>query len=167
MSLNQFFRRLWEQRGSSDVHIYLLWFLHLGMTCLTWLQLGVLRQRSNNNFTIIKSAYFHLAHHQPLYTPYPNEYFDLFQYHPVFAFLIAPIALIPPPIDLFIWLFGSTIAFLWTITDIGLDKRWVVWLMLLSVFELSKFVFSFFEKMGQYLSFTPPFCFFTLDFDDH
>ena len=138
MSLNLFFRRLWQQRGSSDVQIKLLWFLHLSMTCLTWLQLGVLRERVHNNFAIFKNAFFHLKHHQPLYTPYPNEYFDLFQYHPVFAVLFAPFSFLPRPIDLFFWLFGSTIAFLWAITHIGLDKRWVVWLMLLSVFELSR-----------------------------
>ena len=138
MSLNQFFRRLWQQRGSSDAQINLLWLLHLGMTCLTWLQLGVLRQRSNNNFSIFKFSYSHLTQHQSLYTAYPTEHYDLFQYHPVFAVLFSPIALLPTPIDLFVWLFGSTIAFLWAITHIGLDKRWVVWLMLLSVFELSK-----------------------------
>ena len=138
MSLNQFFRRLWQQRGSSDAQINLLWVLHLGMTCLTWLQLGVLRQRSNNNFSIFKFSYIHLSQHQSLYTAYPIEYYDLFIYHPVFAVLFSPIALLPTPIDLFIWLFGSTIAFLWAITHIGLDKRWVVWLMFLSVFELSK-----------------------------
>ncbi len=138
MSLNLFLRRLWQQRGSSDVQIKMLWFLHLSMTCLTWLQLGFLRERNHNNFSIFKSSYLHLTHHQPLYTPYPKEYFDLFQYHPVFSVLFAPIALLPKPIDLFIWLFGSTIAFLWVITQIGLDKRWVVWVMLLSVFELSR-----------------------------
>ncbi len=138
MSLNPFFRRLWQQLGSSDTHILVLWFLHLSMTCITWLQLGILRQRTNNNFSIFKFSYTHLVHHQSLYTAYPNEYYDLFQYHPVFAVWFAPIALLPTPIDLFIWLFGSTIAFLWAITHIGLDKRWVVWLMLLSVFELSK-----------------------------
>ncbi len=138
MSLNFSFRRLWHQCGSSDVQIKMLWFLHLSMTCLTWLQLGVLRERVHNNFSIFKNAYFHLVQHQPLYTPYPNEYFDLFQYHPVFSVLFAPIALLPKTIDLFIWLLGSTIAFLWAITHIGLDKRWVVWVMLLSVFELSR-----------------------------
>ncbi len=138
MSLNTYFRRLWQQCGSSDTHIKILWFLHLSMTCLTWLQLGVLRQRTNNNFSIFKFSYTHLSQHQSLYTVYPNQYYDLFLYHPVFAVLFAPIALLPTPIDLFIWLFGSTIAFLWAITHIGLDKRWVVWLMLLSVFELSK-----------------------------
>lgn len=138
MSLNQTISRLWKQRGSSDTHIKMLWLLHLSMTGITWLQLGVLRQRTNNNFSIFKFSFCHLTHHQSLYTLYPNEYYDLFQYHPVFAVLFAPIALLPTPIDLFIWLFGSTIAFLWAITHIGLDKRWVVWLMLLSVFELSK-----------------------------
>lgn len=138
MSLNQFTRRLWKQRGSTDVHIRVLWLLHLSMTFITWLQLGILRQRTNNNFSIFKSSYTHLVHHQSLYAAFPNEYYDLFQYHPVFAVLFAPIALLPAPIDLFIWLFGSTIAFLWAITHIGLDKRWVVWMMLLSVFEFSK-----------------------------
>ena len=138
MSLNLFFHRLWQQRGSSDVHINLLWFLHLAMTCLTWLQLSVWQQRGINNFIIFKTAFFHLVNHQALYITYPNEYYDLFQYHPVFALFFAPISLLPTPIDLFLWLFGSTIAFLWAIMHIGLDKRWVVWLMLLSVFELSK-----------------------------
>ena len=138
MSLNLILRRLWQQCGSADTHIYVLWFLHLAMTCLTWLQLGVWHSRGNNNFAIYKFSYFHLVQHQPLYVAYPNEYFDLFQYHPVCALFFAPFALLPSPIDLFLWLFGSTIAFLWALAHMGLDKRWTVWLMLLSVFELSK-----------------------------
>ena len=138
MPPNLFLSRLWQQRGSAHAQIYFLWILHLGMTCLTWLQLSVLRQRGNNNFAIYKFSYFHLANHQPLYTTYPQEYFDLFQYHPVFALLFAPFALLPAPIDTFLWLFCSTIAFLWALTHIGLDKRGTVWVMLLSVFELSK-----------------------------
>jgi hypothetical protein len=138
MLLNQFFRRLWQQRGSSDVQIKLLWVLNLAMTCLTWLQLAVWQDRGRNNFTIFKSSFYHLIHHQPLYTTFPSEHYDLFLYHPVFALLFAPIALLPAPIDMFVWLFGLTIVFLWAVTHLGLDKRWIVWVMLLSVFELSK-----------------------------
>ena len=68
MPPNLFLSRLWQQRGSAHAQIYFLWILHLGMTCLTWLQLSVLRQRGNNNFAIYKFSYFHLANHQPLYT---------------------------------------------------------------------------------------------------
>ncbi len=138
MSINLYINRLWQQRGNSDVHIKLLWFLHLTMTFITWFQLSVGGVRSNNNFTIFKNSFFHLIHHQSLYSAFPDEYYDLFQYHPVFAVLFAPIALLPAPIDLFIWLFCSTIAFLFALKHLGLDKRWTVWLMLLSVFEVSK-----------------------------
>ncbi|MBL7817575.1 MAG: DUF2029 domain-containing protein [Saprospiraceae bacterium] len=135
---NQVTKRWQMLHGSADSIIKLLWVIHLAMTTLTWLQLGVWRQRPNNNFAIFKSAYLHLVNHQPLHTPYPNEYFDLFLYHPVFALFFAPITLLPAPFDLFIWLFGSTIAFLWTISHIGLEKKWIAWVLFLSIFDLSK-----------------------------
>jgi hypothetical protein len=138
MSITLLCRRLWQQRGSSDVHIKLLWCLHLAMTGLTWLQLDVWQENGSNNFKIFKYSFFHLIHQQPLYTTGSGDHLDLFQYHSVFALLFAPIAVLPAPIDLFMWLFGSTIAFLWTITRLGLDKRLVVWITLLSLFELSK-----------------------------
>jgi hypothetical protein len=138
MSIKLLLARAWRQRGSSDVHLKLLWCLHLAMTLLTWLQLDVWQENGSNNFKIFKYSFFHLIHHQPLYTTGSGDHLDLFQYHPVFALLFAPIAVLPAPIDLFVWLFASTIAFLWTITQLGLDKRWLVWITLLSLFELSK-----------------------------
>ena len=138
MSIKLICSRAWQKRGSSDVHIKLLWCLHLAMTGLTWLQLDVWQDNGSNNFKIFKYSFFHLIHQQPLYTTGSGDHLDLFQYHPVFALLFAPIAVLPAPIDLFIWLFVSTIAFLWTLTQLGLDKRWVVWITLLSLFELSK-----------------------------
>ena len=138
MFITLFFRRLWQLRDSSDVHLKLLWTLHLAMTGLTWLQLAVWQEGGSNNFKVFKFSFFHLIHHQPLYTTGLGDHLDLFQYHPVFALLFAPISLLPAPIDLFVWLFGSTIAFLWILTRLGLDKRWVVWVTLLSLFELSK-----------------------------
>jgi hypothetical protein len=56
-----------------------------------------------NNFLIFRESFHHLLDNQDLYQEYPQEHYDLFKYSPTFAVLIAPIAIIPAKIGLFLW----------------------------------------------------------------
>lgn len=65
-----------------------------------------------NNYLVFKHVYLHVVAQQPLYIPYPEQYFDVNLYGPVFSFLIAPFALLPDPAGAFLWAMANT-AFLY------------------------------------------------------
>ncbi len=56
-----------------------------------------------NNFVIFKQSFFHLVQHKDLYLLYPGEHWDYFKYSPSFAFLFAPLALMPSYLGLICW----------------------------------------------------------------
>ena len=56
-----------------------------------------------NNFLIFKNVFWHTINQQPLYTPYPEEYFDLNHYGPFFSIVVAPFAIPPLGIGLLMW----------------------------------------------------------------
>jgi hypothetical protein len=56
-----------------------------------------------NNYVIFKQSYFHLQDNKDLYILYPQEHWDLYKYSPGFAVLMAPLALMPDALGLFVW----------------------------------------------------------------
>lgn len=56
-----------------------------------------------NNYLIFKQSFFHLIENKDLYILYPNEHWDLYKYSPTFALLMAPLAILPNVIGLFLW----------------------------------------------------------------
>jgi Glycosyltransferase family 87 len=79
--------------------ITILWFLLPAVTgFLKW------KQNSINNYYIYKGVFYHLIEKVNLYNLYPNEYFDCNHYGPLFAYFIAPFALIPNYIAIPLWL---------------------------------------------------------------
>jgi hypothetical protein len=56
-----------------------------------------------NNYIIFKQSYFHLIQGQDLYQWYLNEQWDLFKYSPTFSLFMAPLALLPDWLGLFLW----------------------------------------------------------------
>jgi Glycosyltransferase family 87 len=66
----------------------------------------VLHQRLvgvDNNFTVYRAAFRHLAAGQNLYADYPSEHGDVFKYSPTFALLFAPFSQAPVFIGLLLW----------------------------------------------------------------
>jgi Glycosyltransferase family 87 len=132
------FNQYSSNNGLQDLLFKFLWIIYLGIAMLAWLQLSIWHVRDNNNFDIFINAFRHIIHHQPLYIVYP-EYWDLFLYHPVFAMLFAPFAILPSPLNSYVWLFVSTLTFLWTISNLPLlNKKWKIWILVLSIFEFEK-----------------------------
>ena len=56
-----------------------------------------------NNFVIFKQSFFHLLENKDLYSPYPEEHWDLYKYSPTFALIFAPFAVVPASIGLILW----------------------------------------------------------------
>ena len=57
----------------------------------------------DNNFTIFRAAFRHLAAGQDLYADYPSEQGDEFKYSPTFALLFAPFSRTPVLVALLLW----------------------------------------------------------------
>jgi hypothetical protein len=69
----------------------------------------------HNNFTIFRRALFHLLDGKNLHLPYPQEYFDIFLYHPSFCILFAPFSLLPLIPSLILWLIGCSVLMFYAI----------------------------------------------------
>jgi hypothetical protein len=97
---------------SADHHKSLFFALFYALLPLVqWLQLTLSHKQFSNNFRIFRHSFFHLSNHQRLYIEYPSEYWDYFFYHPVFAFLFAPFAVLPENMGLFLWIAFLTFVF--------------------------------------------------------
>ena len=66
--------------------------------------------------------FWHVVHQTPLYSEYPTEYFDKNHYGPIFAFIIAPFAVLPDYLGLILWSLVTTIAILWSIRQLPLKS---------------------------------------------
>jgi hypothetical protein len=89
-----------------------------------------------NNFIIFRASLSHLLAGKPLYLFYPNEYRDMFLYHPSFPVLFAPFALLPKEIGLLCWLLGSTALFIYMIRQLPFKeeaKCMVMWFLLIEL----------------------------------
>ena len=72
-----------------------------------WLLLGVLaavmKMHSHNNFLIFRGVFWHAWQGLSLYAEYPQEYWDINHYGPLFSLLIAPFAVVPEWLGLLMW----------------------------------------------------------------
>ena len=72
-----------------------------------WLLLGVLaavmKMHSHNNFLIFRGVFWHAWQGLPLYAEYPQEYWDINHYGPLFSLVIAPFAVVPEWLGLLMW----------------------------------------------------------------
>lgn len=72
-----------------------------------WLLLGVLaavmKMHSHNNFLIFRGVFWHSWQGLPLYVAYPEEYWDINHYGPLFSLVIAPFAVVPEWLGLLMW----------------------------------------------------------------
>lgn len=76
----------------------------LGLWLLLPVISGLLKIHKCNNFLIFKGVFWHTWNGTSLYEPYPQEYFDVNHYGPLFSVVIAPFALLPHPFGLVLWL---------------------------------------------------------------
>lgn len=56
-----------------------------------------------NNYRIFAASWHHLVAQADLYAEYPQEYYDVYLYGPLFALLMAPLALLPTRVGVVLW----------------------------------------------------------------
>ncbi len=83
----------------SRVTIYIIFFLSLLALNIP----AALFTKHLNVYDIFRNSFHHLIHHQDLYAPYPNEYFDQYLYSPSFSILFSPFAVLPYYVGYFLW----------------------------------------------------------------
>jgi hypothetical protein len=90
--------RRWPARGE----VWILALYALTAAFVTWQELYI---DHINNWRMARFSFYQLLHGANLYAPYPAQYYDLYQYSPTFALLVAPLAL--PPMWLGLLLFDT------------------------------------------------------------
>lgn len=78
--------------------IFSLWF---GVVLVSGL-IHALRHM-NNNYLIFKGVFYNTINQVDLYAAYPDRYFDVNHYGPLFSIIIAPFALLPDGIGTIMW----------------------------------------------------------------
>lgn len=72
-----------------------------------WLILGIVsalaKMHAHNNFLIFRGVFWHVWNRTPLYTAYPEEYWDVNHYGPFFSLVFAPFAVVPEWLGLILW----------------------------------------------------------------
>ena len=83
-------------------------FFHDYRTLLgLWLILGIVsalaKMHAHNNFLIFRGVFWHVWNRTPLYTAYPEEYWDVNHYGPFFSLVFVPFAVVPEWLGLILW----------------------------------------------------------------
>ena len=97
-------------------------FFHDRRTILwLWIALSVIAavlkyNRTDNNYRIFRSVFWHTLQCTSLYAEYPLEYYDVNHYGPFFSLVIAPFALIPIPLGLVFWCIALSLTLYFAIT---------------------------------------------------
>ena len=111
-------------------------FFHQPRTILwLWMLLSVIAMvlklhRSDNNFLIFRSVFWHTVKGLSLYDAYPAEYFDVNHYGPLFSLVIAPFAVVPEPLGLLLWCIALSLTLYLAIRRSGFEngqKMFIFW----------------------------------------
>jgi hypothetical protein len=78
-------------------YLFLLYILMaIAISCISWFSSQDMEQWTRyNNYVIFKQSFFHLIHHQDLYTTYTAEHYDVYKYSPSFALWMGLFAWLP------------------------------------------------------------------------
>jgi len=76
----------------------------------------------HNNYLIFKGVFWHVWQQLPIFAEYPNEYFDINHYGPLFSLIIAPFALLPDWAGLILWNVGLALFLYWAIRQMNLTR---------------------------------------------
>lgn len=93
--LRQFFQRPFFSNPRTLLGLWLLLALAATLAKIA---------KHNNNFLIFRGVFWHTLQQTSLYAEYPAEYFDTNFYGPFFSLVIAPFAVVPEWLGLWMWL---------------------------------------------------------------
>ena len=76
-----------------------------------------------NNFLIYKNVFINTIDQSNLYIPYPDRYFDVNLYGPIFSLIMAPFAITPLWFGLLSWLFISSLLLYFATYHLQISKK--------------------------------------------
>ncbi|RYZ23411.1 MAG: DUF2029 domain-containing protein [Chitinophagaceae bacterium] len=105
-------------------------YLNRNVLLATWLLLLPLLHLATdfangriNNYKIFRQVFFHLINQQPLYSAYPGQYDDINHYGPLFAFLVAPFAVLPDLAGVLLWNIANAGFLFYVLTRTAMRKH--------------------------------------------
>lgn len=101
------------------------------------IQHAVGHPHKHNNFIIFRRALFHLLEQKNLHLPYPDEYFDIFLYHPSFCILFAPFSVLPLPISLVLWCIACSLLVFYAIRLLPIPQNQKIFFWWFILIELT------------------------------
>jgi hypothetical protein len=131
MNLTVFFRLVTNLK-------LLLWLLFVIIIVIA-LQQFYFGQTHIWNPAIYKMSFYNLINHKDLYSAqqlYRGENIDIFKYSPSFAFLYAPLAIIPLQLSMILWNLLNVIIFFFAVKSLPFNdkkKSIIIWLTLLEL----------------------------------
>lgn len=113
-------------------YIRLLWFCVPAIAAVIGITQGA---DFYNNFLIFKQVFWHTIDQKNLYLAYPNEYLDKNHYGPFFSLIIAPFAILPVPVGVFLWIMANIAILFFAIHQLPLSTWSKNAILLISLIE--------------------------------
>ncbi len=114
--------------------IFTIWF---GLSLFAVIKSVLLgHSHIHNNYFVYKYNFLHVLNQQNLYAPYPDNYFDLNHYGPIFALIIAPFALLPDEVGVVLWVIFNAWVLLLAIRSLPVKQEQYLLILLLCAHEL-------------------------------
>lgn len=131
-----------KEMGKIKAFLALPWWRNYRVLAGLWLLLAVIgaiakmKPERCNNFLIFKGTFWHALDGTSLYAAYPQEYFDVNHYGPLFSLVIAPFAVVPHFIGLLAWLIALTASLYFAVRWSQFTKRQQLFILWFCAHEL-------------------------------
>jgi hypothetical protein len=96
----------------------------------------ILNHQGFNNYTIFKYNFLHTLHQQNLYAAYPEHYYDLNHYGPIFSIIFAPFTFFPDYVGIMLWVMFNAFVLFKAIQLLPLKQNQYVIVLLICAHEL-------------------------------
>ena len=110
--------------------------LLLGLWLLLAVVAAVMKMHSHNNFLIFRGVFWHTWQGTSLFAEYPQEYWDVNHYGPLFSMVIAPFAVVPEWVGLILWCIVLTLFLWWAVRRSLMTDRQQVFVFWFCAHEL-------------------------------
>ena len=131
-----------KEMGKIKAFLALPWWRDYRVLAGLWLLLAVIgaiakmKPERCNNFLIFKGTFWHALDGTSLYAAYPQEYFDVNHYGPLYSLVIAPFAVVPHFIGLLAWLIALTASLYFAVRWSQFTKRQQLFILWFCAHEL-------------------------------
>ena len=110
--------------------------LLFGLWMLLAVVAAVMKMHSHNNFLIFRGVFWHTWQQTSLFAEYPQEYWDVNHYGPLFSMVIAPFAVVPEWVGLLLWCLVLTLFLWWAVRRSLMTNRQQVFVFWFCAHEL-------------------------------